>query len=122
MNSPGEVSKKTTAHDLVTTLSFGTSAQVLQEFYTVVTRKGTSPLTAAEAFAWVRRFLGLPFVPTTSKLILDGIALSERYQIHYWDGAIIAASEALGADTLYSEDLSHGQTYGSVRVVNPFLA
>jgi predicted nucleic acid-binding protein len=103
-------------------MSFGTSAQVLQEFYTIVTRKGTSPLTAHEAFAWVRRFLGLPFVPTTSKLILDGIALSERYQIHYWDGAILAASEALGADTLYSEDLSHGQTYGSVRVVNPFLA
>ena len=33
----------------------------------------------------------------------------------------IAAAERLGAKVLYSEDLNHGQTYGSVRVENPFL-
>ena len=36
------------------------------------------------------------------------------------DGAIIAAAGALGARTLYSEDLSHDQLYGEVRVSNPF--
>ena len=35
--------------------------------------------------------------------------------------AIIAAAERLGAKVLYSEDLNHGETYGSVRVENPFL-
>lgn len=43
-----------------------------------------------------------------------------RYQISYWDGAIIAAAEALGAPIVYSEDMSNGQSYGSVKVVNPF--
>ena len=38
------------------------------------------------------------------------------------DGAIIAAAERLGAKVLYSEVLTHGQTYGSVRVENPFLS
>ena len=27
----------------------------------------------------------------------------------------------MGATTLYSEDLNHGQTYGAVRVLNPFV-
>ncbi len=36
-------------------------------------------------------------------------------------GAIVAAAEALGAETLFSEDLNHGQRYGPVQVRNPFL-
>jgi len=32
----------------------------------------------------------------------------------------LAAAEALGTDTVYSEDLSHRQRYGRVRVLNPF--
>jgi predicted nucleic acid-binding protein len=43
-----------------------------------------------------------------------------QYQLSYWDAAIIAAAEALGARDLYSEDMNHGQIYGSVRVINPF--
>jgi len=43
-----------------------------------------------------------------------------RYGLSYWDGATVAAAEALGAKTLYSEDLNHGQQYGTVRVCNPF--
>ena len=44
----------------------------------------------------------------------------ERHQISYWDAAVIGAAEALGAAILFSEDLNHGQLYGSVQVVNPF--
>ena len=46
--------------------------------------------------------------------------VSRRFRIRYWDGAIVAAAEALGAATLYTEDLNNGQLYGSVRAVNPF--
>ncbi|TIP29869.1 MAG: PIN domain-containing protein [Mesorhizobium sp.] len=35
-------------------------------------------------------------------------------------GAIIAAAERLGVKALYTEDLNHGQAYGSVVAVNPF--
>jgi predicted nucleic acid-binding protein len=54
-------------------------------------------------------------------LIRTAIAVSQRYRIHYWDGAILAAAESLGAEIVYTEDLNHGQSYGSVRVINPFL-
>ena len=32
-----------------------------------------------------------------------------------------AAAAELGCKTLYSEDMSHGQDCGGVRVINPFL-
>ncbi|WP_245435947.1 hypothetical protein [Mesorhizobium tamadayense] len=44
----------------------------------------------------------------------------QHYEISYWDGAIIAAAERLGVKTLYTEDLNHGQAYGSVVAINPF--
>ncbi len=35
---------------------------------------------------------------------------------------ILHAAESCGAGLLYSEDLSHGQRYGAVEVVNPLRA
>ena len=37
-----------------------------------------------------------------------------------WDAAILAAADSLGAGTVFYEDLSDGQQYGRIRVVNPF--
>jgi predicted nucleic acid-binding protein len=44
-----------------------------------------------------------------------------RYKISFWDALILNAAERAGVTTLYSEDFSNGQRYGSVRVVNPLL-
>ena len=44
----------------------------------------------------------------------------ERFQISYWDAAIIEASRAMGCPQVLSEDLNDGQDYAGVRVVNPF--
>lgn len=48
------------------------------------------------------------------------IEKSERFAISYRDAAILAAAEALGTRTVYSEDFNDGQRYGRVQVVNPF--
>ncbi len=53
--------------------------------------------------------------------VSDLLEVSVRYQISYWDGAIVAAAESISVPRLYSEDLNHGQRYGSVGVLNPFL-
>ena len=37
------------------------------------------------------------------------------------DATIIAAAQTLGSKILYTEDLTHGQDFDGVRVVNPFL-
>ena len=44
----------------------------------------------------------------------------ERYSLSHWDSMLLAAYATAGVDTLYSEDMDNGMTYGSVRVVNPF--
>jgi predicted nucleic acid-binding protein len=115
-----EPRKFAVAYDLVLQEQFGVSGQVLAEFYTAVQRKAASPPALAQIDEWMDRLGQHPFVPVDVALVRAGIFLSQRFRISYWDAAIIAAAERLGAETLYTEDLNHGQLYGSVRVVNPF--
>jgi predicted nucleic acid-binding protein len=112
--------KYAVARGLLTT-EFGTSAQVLGEFYSNVIRKGDVPLDPVSAKRWVELLARKPFQVNDASVALRAVDLSQRYRIRYWDAAILAAAEKLGAKTVYSEDLSHGQTYGAVTVINPFL-
>ena len=112
--------KRKRALDLIEKEDFGLSVQVLQEFYVTVVRKIQVPLSPDEAVEWVEQFEVFPCLPIDSGLVKIAIETSLRHGLSYWDGAIIAAAETLGAKTLYSEDLNHGQQYGTVRVCNPF--
>ena len=109
------------AREIVLAEDYCTSGQVLAEFYHNVIKKGPKPLTPDKAREWVRVIAMKPCQPITPEVVLAGIDHARRYQLSYWDGAIIAAAERLGARVVYSEDLNHGQIYGSVRVENPFL-
>jgi predicted nucleic acid-binding protein len=44
----------------------------------------------------------------------------QRFQLSYWDAAIIEAARAMGCTQVLSEDLNDGQDYGGVQVTNPF--
>ncbi len=115
-----EEAKRKRAVELIENEDFGLSAQLLQEFYVTVVRKIDVPLTAQQALEWIEQLDAFPCVATDRALVKIAVELSQRHQISYWDGAIIAAAEFLGAATLFSEGLSHGQLYGAVQVVNPF--
>lgn len=119
-SAPADATKKAKALDLIERSHFGLSAQVLQEFYVTVTRKIRKPLSPELAVALMDEYRVFPIVPTDYPLIVAAVELSLRYGISYWDGAILAAAEVLEAPTLYSEDLSRGQRYGQVLVLNPF--
>jgi len=114
--------KRRRALQLIDSEDFGLSAQVLQEFHVTVRRKIEVPLTAESALEWLEQLAMFPCLAIDSTLVKLGVEVSERYQISYWDAAIVAAADALGAKTLYSEDLHHGQQYGNVSVCNPFLS
>jgi predicted nucleic acid-binding protein len=114
--------KRRRALELIESEDFGISAQVLQEFFVTVVRKASRPLSAAHALEWIEQWTAFPCQAIDHQLVRIAIEQSERYAISYWDAAILAAAEALGAHTVYSEDLSDGQRYGQVRVVNPFSA
>ena len=115
-----EEAKRKRALKLIESEDFGLSAQVLQEFYVTVTRKLDRGLSAEQALEWMEQFEAFPCLAIDNALVRIAAEISERYQIAYWDAAIIAAAEALGAEMLYSEDLNHGHRYGSVQVRDPF--
>lgn len=114
--------KKQQALSLIDAVDFGISAQVLQEFYVTVTRKAAVPMAAEDALAWIEALEVFPCVSIDSALVKLAAENSLRYQISYWDGAIIAAAHRLGATRIFSEDLNHGQDYGGAVVLNPFTA
>ena len=112
--------KRKRSMELAESTDFGTSAQVLQEFFVTVVKKVSRPISAAQAWKWIEQWTAFPWQAIDHKLVRTAIELSQRFAISYWDAAILAAAEALGTDMVYSEDLNHGQRYGRVRVVNPF--
>jgi predicted nucleic acid-binding protein len=117
-----ENAKRERALELIETREFGLSAQVLQEFYVTVVRKIETPLAPTEALEWIEQLEAFPCLVIDSGLVKIAAELSLRYHISYWDGAILAAAESLGAPILYTEDLNHRQRYGAVQVLNPFLS
>lgn len=119
----GSPDKRDRARDLLgdEELTLIISAQVIGEFYAVVTRKLTDPLSDGEAAEEVDRFLRLPVVPIDGELTRSAIATSRTNQISYWDALIVEAAAAARCDVLLSEDLNAGQTIRGIRVENPFL-
>lgn len=99
---------------------FGVSAQTLAEFYSIATRKAHVQLPPDQADRWIEFLSSMPFQAVDRGVVERGIDLSRLYGIAYYDAALLAAAERLGAPVFYSEDLNHNQHYGVVRVVNPF--
>lgn len=119
--APADSAKRQTAIRLMAETDFGLSVQVLQEFMDVTLRKKTLGLTSEEITDMVNHMAAYPVVETSVPLARRAFELKTRFDIRYWDAAIIAAALELGCHTLYSEDLNHDQDYDGVRVVNPFL-
>jgi predicted nucleic acid-binding protein len=95
------------------------STQILQELVVNLRRKVAQPLGAKATREIVTDYLSWQVVVNGGDAILEALELEERYQISFWDALVVQAACASGAQVLYSEDLSDGQMYGSVRVVNP---
>ena len=121
-DAPPERKKRNTAATLLAEQDFGTSYQVLMETWVVATRRMAKPVLEEKVAVFLDRVLAFPCVPGAADLYRQAFRLSRRYEIHPYDAAIVAAAQELGAHTLYSEDLSDGQEYDGVKVVNPFLA
>ncbi len=118
--TPAEAEKRRQARHIMRAERFGISTQVLQEFFVNATKKAHIRMAPDAALAWMAGLDGRPCVVIDQDLIRLGATISIRYKITYWDATLIAAAEALGTASLYTEDLNHGQLYGSVRAVNPF--
>jgi predicted nucleic acid-binding protein len=113
------VRAKALVEDLWRQQSGVVSTQVLQELCVNLRRKAGHPVDLSTAREIVADYLSWDVVTNTGQSILEALQLEEHYQISFWDALVVQAAEASGATVLYSEDLSDGQTYRGVRVVNP---
>ena len=95
------------------------STQVLQELCVNLRRKAVKPLTIDQTRSMIQDYSNWEIVVNDHNSVIEALAIEAHYQISFWDALIVHAAERAGAAILYSEDLSDGQTYGSVRVVNP---
>jgi len=97
------------------------SAQVLNEFTAVSLRKlGKDWREIADAIDDALVLVGPPLALTLD-LNVAARALAETYRLSFDDALIIAAAIEAGCDTLYSEDMRHGQTIGPLRIQSPFI-
>jgi predicted nucleic acid-binding protein len=94
------------------------SVQVLQELHVNMERRGIPRL---EIHQLVRDYTLWPVVENTLSLLQGGIAEQSRWQLSLWDSMILAAARASGASQLITEDFSHGQDYGGIQAINPFV-
>ena len=94
------------------------SLQVLQEYYSAVTRKlGTNPEAAQRR---VEILASSNLVRFQARDVISAIELHRLTRISFWDAMIVHAARIGGASVLYSEDFQHGSILGGVRVLNPF--
>lgn len=118
--------KQAVARDLlragIRTESAVVSAQVLGEFFAVVTRKIRDPMTADDARSVIATVSVVPVQEVDLALVHRAIDAHKQYGLAYWDCLIVAAAERAGCAVLFTEDLADGQVYYGVRVANPFSA
>lgn len=98
------------------------STQVLGEVANVMRRKLGYEPPAIRAIL-LRLISDCRLHPLSAATILRALDVAERFGFSYYDSLIVAAAQEAGCDTVYSEDLQHGQVVGpGLTVVNPFLA
>lgn len=120
---PSERKKAERARALLNGDDLALSVQVLQEFYVQATRPTKKDrLHHEQASQLIEAFLRFPVQETTVSVLCAALDTARRFRISYWDAAIVEAARAIGCTTVLSEDLTHGQDYGGVRVTNPFVA
>jgi predicted nucleic acid-binding protein len=102
--------------------------QSIVELVAVVTRPrtdlgGAPLLTREQAFLEAEELLRLfPVVYPDGDVLVTAMRGATAYGLSWFDAHLWAYAEVNGLAEILSEDFEHGRYYGSVRVVDPFLA
>lgn len=96
------------------------SVQVLMELATTLTRKIARPIPLTTAAEIVEDLATWTVHEPAAADAGAALRVAQRYSVSIWDSMIVHAAAALGAEVLWTEDLSHGQSYEGVPVRSPF--
>lgn len=97
------------------------SVQVLNEFANVALRKLRLPQPVLALKISEIRGEVASVVPVTEEVHDFALEINSRYQLSFYDSALLAAALLADCDTLYSEDMQHGLVIErDLRIINPF--
>jgi predicted nucleic acid-binding protein len=97
------------------------SIQVLQEFYVTLTRKISKPIEPLLARQVISDLAEWRMRSPDVSDVLQAIDYQQAYRLSFWDAMILQSAVRLGCTQILTEDMNHGQVFGPVRVVNPFI-
>ncbi len=98
------------------------SYQVVQEFFNVALRRFSKPMQASDAGQYlIAVFRPLLAVHSSQALYAEALFLYAQNHLSWYDSLIVSAAIQARCEILFSEDLQHGQRFGSLQVRNPFL-
>lgn len=118
----GEREKSEKARTLLESRDLALSVQVIQEFYVQATRPNRhDALSQEQTRGLIQSFMRFPIQEISMAVALLAMENSRKFQLSYWDAAIIEAARVMQCELVLSEDMSHDHDYGGVMVVNPFL-
>ncbi len=98
------------------------SYQVVQEFFHLALKRFAVRMSrqdSEEYFECV--FRPLLKVHSSAALYAEALRLHAASKVQWYDSLIVCAAREADCGILYSEDFQHGQRFGGLRVVNPFL-
>ncbi|MCX7111357.1 MAG: PIN domain-containing protein [Proteobacteria bacterium] len=97
------------------------SVQVINELVNVCIRKfGFSHEAALSAGRMVMRLCEVASMEAQD--VEQAFQISERFRFSHWDSLILAVALRHGCETVFSENMQHGQKVGvGLRIINPFI-
>jgi predicted nucleic acid-binding protein len=98
------------------------SYQVVQEFFNIALKRFHQPMTPTEA----EQYLSVIFRPmlavhSSPALFSQALHLLNKHRLAWYDSLIVAAAVEAQCGILFSEDLNHGQKFGTLQIQNPFI-
>ena len=124
-SAPDEAEKQRIAEELFDREAgnLAISVQVLGEFYTQATRQARpGSVSHQRAVVMMDRLRLCRVYPLTLETVDRAVRYRTLFSLSYWDCLILASAKLGECDAVYSEDMSAGQDYDGIRVINPFAA
>ena len=106
------------AHATLTGSAMVSAAGLADLYQRLVTEQAVPPNRAQ---ALVLACADWQVVPVDSALLRAGMDLAGLFKLPLRDAITVQAAIQAGASTLYADHLQHGQRWGSLTLVNPFL-
>ncbi len=97
-----------------------TSFQVLNEFYSTLTRSVRPSPNATVAWEYLQVLMTWNPQPIDADVLTRAHQIEQRHRLNWWDCLIVAAAQVQDCSVLLTEDLQDRAVYGSVTVRSPF--